>query len=1254
MKDITHYFQSTNPKPVKLVTEKEDSAISPKLSQKDAPSKTKDNKKGRKSQPTDSSSPKGAPKRRGRPKKADSDTAKLILSNLCQVEYSDSDNNEPRIVDDTGKEEEIEILHVASDVVESENGSIEKKLVNEDNGSNCIMNHTDVAVITNTELIIVSESSNSSSNVLPNIETAVPLEKVVSSEKNSEILLESSDRESLHLQQNDTSSVLDIEMQESKQETESINTKELKIHTENTANKVPCSTADVHINDEAIIIRDKPSEQGLTSDQPTKGKSLSLKNRNSIRESSNLAVDDKKAEISKNDADKNVEMDVSLENETKSESVRKTESPNAFKVMMSVRKDSKVEIKKSSESSPEEPVKNKRKKQDPDSQEVKVPSVSKGKRKRIIASDEDEEMEEEPKQATKHLKDSQKNTKSPGIFTYFSPVSREEALKKSAEINSQKVVSAEIHPSPKVQKASKHPLGPVRRAHRLSNDEGDAITVVAVEVSKPSEESSKLLEKGKFKPPVLSSKSPEKTKCKTSVQSKLKTPEKSRRKRPNWQLKIKLLSPFKPTEESTQDCDTSSGTDSDDSDSITSISPDFKQQKKVPLAPIFLPKQRKQDVTPVAATKIPRQIFPSVAMAPVRSAPTEHTIGFAEYDSSTPMAVLFPSVSHVTQLEEGKCQKDYADMSETTPNNEVTSICAASFPSGEFVDITSPTVSSAAYRDDLPSIDCQESSETWCEQYRPMSSEEVAGNTESVRKLRDWLDGWKQRRGNSEDQMECDYDESSDYSSSDDFICYSDEESDDGKAVKSKKKRKKHCNTALLVGPCGSGKTAAVYAAAEELGFKVLEMNASSRRSGKRILSELQEATQSHQVRNTVDQSTLNSFFSDAKKPKRNEDVKENQPNSTNSSQGLSLILVEDVDVIFEEQDEGFLAALNVLAASSKRPLVLVSNDPQCALLLSRQHRLHLEFMKIPAETTGPVIQKMCGKFGANIGDKQLATLTREVDGDLRRAVTLAQMWIGSGGFPQISANNLSFPLDLSQLWYNMCTISLPFIVSQDELIENNVNEANTTWNSGIRDEDVPKSPVCTAKAVKRRRIESDSSADCGVSQSSTWPADLRKTKTLTDILSVLDVLQGSDCQEMVSYERPGLSDQESYEQSTNQLGPEIQHWLASKALTLCGASLAPPDLEEIQRWKEAHIAVDNDMMAQMPLTAQLDHKVAAQDLLPFFRDFGRTEQTSTRSSRRSKLNALTTMGFTLASASMENLQFIFTPSLETMEMETT
>ena len=42
-------------------------------------------------------------------------------------------------------------------------------------------------------------------------------------------------------------------------------------------------------------------------------------------------------------------------------------------------------------------------------------------------------------------------------------------------------------------------------------------------------------------------------------------------------------------------------------------------------------------------------------------------------------------------------------------------------------------------------------------------------------------------------------------------------------------------NTAVIEGPPGSGKTAAVFALAAEMGFNVLEVNASSNRTGKQV-----------------------------------------------------------------------------------------------------------------------------------------------------------------------------------------------------------------------------------------------------------------------------------------------------------------------------------------------------------------------------------------------------------------------------------
>ena len=43
----------------------------------------------------------------------------------------------------------------------------------------------------------------------------------------------------------------------------------------------------------------------------------------------------------------------------------------------------------------------------------------------------------------------------------------------------------------------------------------------------------------------------------------------------------------------------------------------------------------------------------------------------------------------------------------------------------------------------------------------------------------------------------------------------------------------------------------------------------------------------------------------------------------------MSLILIKDFDIIFEDYDEGFLQALNTLISTSKRPIVLItsSND---------------------------------------------------------------------------------------------------------------------------------------------------------------------------------------------------------------------------------------------------------------------------------------------------------------------------------------
>ncbi|KAM4691155.1 ATPase family AAA domain-containing protein 5 [Rhinophrynus dorsalis] len=126
----------------------------------------------------------------------------------------------------------------------------------------------------------------------------------------------------------------------------------------------------------------------------------------------------------------------------------------------------------------------------------------------------------------------------------------------------------------------------------------------------------------------------------------------------------------------------------------------------------------------------------------------------------------------------------------------------------------------------------------WTEKYQPQNSSEMIGNSSAIKQLHGWLKEWKVRAEKDEkrSQMQKTDKDKSDAWDHSDFL---DSDSEEEETL---------CNTMLITGPSGVGKTAAVYACAQELGFKVFEVNASCQRSGRQILTHLKEATQSHQV----------------------------------------------------------------------------------------------------------------------------------------------------------------------------------------------------------------------------------------------------------------------------------------------------------------------------------------------------------------------------------------------------------------------
>ncbi|XP_056102149.1 ATPase family AAA domain-containing protein 5b isoform X2 [Rhinichthys klamathensis goyatoka] len=172
-------------------------------------------------------------------------------------------------------------------------------------------------------------------------------------------------------------------------------------------------------------------------------------------------------------------------------------------------------------------------------------------------------------------------------------------------------------------------------------------------------------------------------------------------------------------------------------------------------------------------------------------------------------------------------------LSRTKRRQQQTAFCAV---------VTEPMQNESVYQDPWPSC-LQRQDALWTDKYNPQQSSEVIGNSASVRQLHSWLKEWKiradieeRRRRQEERRMKKENsNESWDCGDFEGDTVFIDHE-------------KELCNTVLMIGPSGVGKTAAVYACAQELGFKVFEVNSSVLRCGRLILSQLTEATQSHQV----------------------------------------------------------------------------------------------------------------------------------------------------------------------------------------------------------------------------------------------------------------------------------------------------------------------------------------------------------------------------------------------------------------------
>jgi len=140
-------------------------------------------------------------------------------------------------------------------------------------------------------------------------------------------------------------------------------------------------------------------------------------------------------------------------------------------------------------------------------------------------------------------------------------------------------------------------------------------------------------------------------------------------------------------------------------------------------------------------------------------------------------------------------------------------------------------------------------------------------------------------------------------------------------------------NTILLTGPPGTGKTAAVFACAEELGWEVFEVYPGiGRRNGVNVDNLVGEVGKNHLVRNRrndIGRASIGKLPSEAEGTggETEERASPGGGSSEEGEQGVkqSVILLEEVDVLFKD-DVNFWPAVTNLIKECRRPVICTCN----------------------------------------------------------------------------------------------------------------------------------------------------------------------------------------------------------------------------------------------------------------------------------------------------------------------------------------
>ncbi|MDR9432093.1 MAG: replication factor C large subunit [Natronomonas sp.] len=193
----------------------------------------------------------------------------------------------------------------------------------------------------------------------------------------------------------------------------------------------------------------------------------------------------------------------------------------------------------------------------------------------------------------------------------------------------------------------------------------------------------------------------------------------------------------------------------------------------------------------------------------------------------------------------------------------------------------------------------------WTEKYRPTTLSEVRGNDKARDALNAWADTWDEH----------------------------------GEAV-------------VIHGSPGVGKTSAAHALASDMGWPVLEMNASDART-------------KDEIERFAGRAAANTTLGGERQ----------------------LIILDEADNLHQHKDRGGAAAMTRLVKGATQPVVLIANEYYDMSSGLRSACREIEFRDISARSIVPVLRDICRQEGVEFDEAVLKRIAEANRGDLRGAI---------------------------------------------------------------------------------------------------------------------------------------------------------------------------------------------------------------------------------------------------------------------------